>query len=92
MFKPLDDRILVKVEQKVQPKSSLFMPTQVEDKVTSGEVIAMGPGKYVRNKLVPPVLQIGDRVSFPMGIGSKIKIEGETYYVMFESDIVGVIK
>lgn len=95
-IRPLSDRVLIK-EQSVKAgetttKSGIIIPVSThEDKSTKrGTVIAVGPGKYESGTHVPMSLQIGDTVLFQWG--DQIKVDGEEYYLVRESEIMAVIK
>jgi chaperonin GroES len=57
-----------------------------------GEVIAVGPGgRDEASKLIPIDVQVGDRVLLGKWSGTEVKIDGDEYLIMKESDIMGVL-
>ncbi len=92
MIRPLADRVVIKaVSQEEKTKGGIVLPDTAKDKPQEGEVIAVGPGKVLDNgqKLTPEV-KAGDRVIFSKYSGTEIKIEGEEYLILRESDILAV--
>ena len=92
MIKPLADRVVVKATvQEEKTKGGIVLPDTAKDKPQEGEVIAVGPGKVLDNgtKLKPEV-KVGDRIIFSKYSGTEIKIEGDEYLILRESDILAV--
>ena len=92
-FRPLHDRVLVKrIEQEGKTAGGIIIPDTAKEKPMEGEVVAVGPGS--RNEtgaIVALDVKSGDRVLFGKWSGTEIKVDGQDYLVMKESDIVGVI-
>lgn len=93
--KPLGDRVLIKETDKErgeEMKSGIIIPDSVnEDKgAKKGIVVAVGPGRYEEGKLIPMRVSVGDTVLFSWG--DVIKISGEEYHVVNESNIIAIIK
>lgn len=90
--RPLQDRVIVRrIESPTTTKGGIFIPDTVQEKPQRGEVVAVGPGLCVEGKLIPVDLIIGDEVLFGKWSGTEVKLDDETYLVMKESDIMGVI-
>jgi len=67
-------------------------PDTAKEKPQQGEVIAVGPGgRDETGKLIPIDVQAGDRVLFGKWSGTEVKIDGDEYVIMKESDIMGVL-
>lgn len=91
MIKPLADRVVVKpVEREETTKGGIVIPDTAKDRPQEGEVVAVGPGKYEDGKRAPMEVKVGDRVLFAKYGGTEIKIEGEDYLVLRESDILAI--
>lgn len=90
-LKPLGDRILVKPSEKEGEKklaSGIIIPDTVDkEKLLTGTVVAVGPGKYDNGARVPMEVSVGDQVMFKKPWDEPFKFEGEQYYVISESDI-----
>ena len=95
---PLHDRVLLKPlspeEMGKKTASGIIIPETVDkEKPEQGIVIAIGPGKRDENgKLVPMSVKVGDKVVFSKYGYDEIKVNGVEYYMVSESNILGVIK
>ncbi|MBC7340558.1 MAG: co-chaperone GroES [Firmicutes bacterium] len=91
-LKPLADRVVVKpLTQEERTKGGIVLPDTAKDKPQEGEVLAVGPGRILDNGTrVEMEVKVGDRVIFSKYSGTEIKIEGEEYLIMRESDILAV--
>lgn len=93
MIKPIGDRVVIKViEREEKTASGLFLPDTAKDKPTEAEVIAVGLGKVVGDKVLPLEVNVGDRVIFSKFAGTELKLDGAEYLVLRESDILAVIE
>ena len=92
-FKPLHDKVLVRrTEEEEKSAGGIVLPGSATEKPSQGEVIAVGPGKKSENGDVSPVgVEVGDTVIFGQYGGNEIKIDGEEYLILSESDIFGVV-
>ena len=91
-FRPLHDRVVLRrIEGDNKTKGGVIIPDTVKEKPQEGEVIAVGPGaRDESGKLVPLELKAGDRVLFGKWSGTEVKIDGEDFLIMKESDVMGV--
>jgi chaperonin GroES len=91
-LEPLGDKVIVKpVTEETMSKGGIIIPDTAKEKPQEGEIIAVGPGKVDKaGKKVAMEVKVGDRVIFGKYTGSEIKIEGEKYLIMPESDILAV--
>ncbi|MEW6031924.1 MAG: co-chaperone GroES [Bacillota bacterium] len=92
MLKPLADRIVIKVlEEEEKTPGGIVLPDTAKEKPQVGEVIAVGPGRTLDNgQKVAPDVKKGDKVIFSRYGGTEVKIDGEEYLIMRESDILAV--
>jgi len=92
-FRPLHDRVVVKrIEAEEKSTGGIIIPDTAKEKPQQGEVIAVGPGgRDEAGKLIPIDVQVGDRVLFGKWSGTEVKIDGDEYLIMKESDIMGVL-
>jgi chaperonin GroES len=93
-FRPLHDRVVVRrLEQEERTKSGIIIPDTAKEKPQQGEVIAVGPGaRNEKGEIVALDVKAGDRVLFGKWSGTEVKIDGEEYLIMKESDIMGVLE
>jgi len=88
VFKPLSDRILIKqVEAETKTASGIIIPNASTEKPLEGKVIALGVGK----KGEPLTVAVGDSVVFGTHSGMEIKIGNESFLIMREADIYGIL-
>ena len=92
-FKPLHDKVLVKrTEEEEKSAGGIVLPGSATEKPSQGEVVSVGPGKKAENGEVSPVgVSVGDTVIFGQYGGNEIKIDGDEYLILSESDIFGVV-
>ena len=92
-FTPLHDKVLVKrTEEEEKSAGGIVLPGSASEKPSQGEVIAVGPGKKSENGDVSQVgVAVGDTVIFGQYGGNEIKIDGDEYLILSESDIFGVV-
>ena len=91
--RPLHDRLLVRrIEEKETVKGGIIIPDTAKEKPQEGEVIAVGNGKVLDNGTkVPMDVKVGDKVLFGKYSGNDIKIDGQEYLILHESDVLAVV-
>ena len=76
-----------------QVRDGIIIPDSAKEKPQEAEVIALGTGaKDSDVKAVPFNVKVGDRVLTSKYGGSEVKIDGETYLLVREDDILGIIE
>ena len=93
-LKPLEDKIVLKVEKEVEKTSAggLIIQTMQEEKPQEAIVVAVGPGLTFGNgeKMVPDV-SVGDKVLFSKYQGTEVTVDNEKYLILSYRDILAVI-
>ena len=91
--RPLADRVLVKPLEAIETKKGgIIIPDTAKEKPQEGEIVALGTGKRDEDgKVIPFSVKKGDKVLISKYGGTEIKVEGETYLIMREDDILGII-
>jgi chaperonin GroES len=91
--RPLADRVLVKpLEAQETKKGGIIIPDAHKEKPQEGEVVALGTGKRDEaGKLIEFSVKKGDKVLISKYGGTEIKVEGESYLIMREDDILGIL-
>jgi chaperonin GroES len=89
-FRPLHDRVVVRrIEEDEKTSGGIIIPDTAKEKPVHGEVVAVGPGaRNEKGEVQSLDVRAGDRVLS----GTEVKIDGEDYLIMKESDILGVIE
>ncbi|MBT23658.1 MAG: co-chaperone GroES [Gammaproteobacteria bacterium] len=92
-LRPLHDKVLVKrKEEEETTAGGIVLPGSAAEKPSQGEVIAVGPGKRQDSgEQIAPDVKVGDTVIFGQYGGNEVKIDGEEYLILSESDIFGVV-
>ncbi|MGD9692103.1 MAG: co-chaperone GroES [Phycisphaerales bacterium] len=92
--KPLEDRIVIKpAEQESKTASGIYLPESSKERPVRGSVIAVGPGKRLKNgNVVQPSVKKGDTVVYGKYAGSEIEIKGEQHLILRESEILGIVE
>ena len=92
-IKPLGERIVLKVlESEEKTKSGIVLPDTAKEKPQMGKVLAVGSGKILDNgEKLPLEVKVGDQVLFAKYAGTEVKLDGEEYMVLKESDILAII-
>ncbi len=91
-IKPLRDQVLLEALKEEKRKGGIILPdTATKERPEQAKVIAVGPGKLVDGKLVPPSVKKGDVVLFTKYGPHEIKINDKEYLIAREEDILAVI-
>ncbi len=92
--KPLDDRILVKQSEAEEVTSGgIVLPDAAKEKPQRGKVVATGPGKLLDSgERGEMSVKKSDEVFYGRYAGTQIKIEGEEYVILRESDVLAIIE
>ena len=93
--RPLHDRVLVKRSEEAEQKSQsgIIIPDTAKEKPQRGKVVAVGEGKKDDSgKRIACDVKAGDQVLFGKYSGTEVKIDGEEFLIMRETDILGVIE
>jgi chaperonin GroES len=89
---PLADRVVVRaLEDTEQMRGGLFIPDTAKEKPMQGEVLAVGPGRFEKDKRVPMELKVGDRVLYGKYSGTEVTIDAEQLLILREADVLAVI-
>ncbi len=92
-IKPVGSHVIIqRSEPSAKSAGGIVLPEKAKDKPKEGKVIAVGNGKVMEDgKRQSMQLKSGDRVLFTTYSGTEIKVAGEDYIVMEESEILAVI-
>ena len=93
-FRPLHDRVLLQpLELDTKTSGGIIIPDTAKEKPQEGKVIAVGPGARDENGKIHPLdVKKGDVVLFGKWSGTEVKIDGDEFVIMKESDIMGLIE
>lgn len=92
-LKPLNDRILVKrIDSEERTKGGIIIPDSAKEKPLEGEVVAAGPGKMMDNgQLKPMSVKVSDRVLFAKYAETEVNLDGQSFLLLREDDVLGIL-
>jgi len=92
-FTPLHDRVAIKpMDQEKKTLGGIIIPDTAKEKPMQGKVIAVGKGtKDKDGNLIPLDVKVGDKVLYGKWGGTEVKVNGQEFIIMKESDIMGII-
>ena len=92
-FTPLHDRVAIKpIDQEEKTVGGIIIPDTAKEKPIQGKVIAVGKGaKDKDGKLIPLDVKVGDKVLYGKWGGTEVKVNGQEFIIMKETDIMGII-
>lgn len=91
-IKPLADRVVIKmVEAEETTKGGIILAGAAKEKPQVAEVVAVGPGGNAEGKDVEMYVKVGDRVLTSKYSGTEIKLDGEEYTIVRQSDILAIV-
>ena len=92
-IKPLADNVVIKAtEAEETTKSGIVLTSAAKEKPQVAVVVAVGPGGTVDGKDVKMTVKAGDKVIAAKYSGTDIKIDGEEYTILNQSDILAIVE
>ena len=92
-IKPLADNVVIKATEAEEPtKSGIVLTSAAKEKPQVAVVVAVGPGGTVDGKEVKMSVKEGDKVIAAKYSGTDIKIDGEEYTILHQSDILAIVE
>ena len=90
---PLGDRVvLLPIDEGEQQYGSIIVPDMGKEKPEMGEVLAVGEGRVTNNgAIIKNQLKKGQIVMVPKFGAQIVVVEGETYIIASENDVLGII-
>ncbi len=92
-IKPLGDRVVIKMcKAEETTAGGIILTESAQEKPQMAEVVAVGPGGMVDGKEVVMNVKVGDRVITSQYAGTAVKMDGEEYTIVRQSDILAVVE
>lgn len=92
-IKPLADRVVTKmVEAEETTKGGIILAGAAKEKPEVATVLAVGPGGLVDGKEVKMTVKEGDKVLMSKYAGTQVKVDGEEYTIIRQSDILAIVE
>jgi len=92
-LRPLGDRVILqRAEAEEKTAGGILLPESAKDKPKEGKILAVGDGKLLDDGSRAKMhVKVGDRVLFSSYAGTEVKVHGDEYLIMSESDILAII-
>lgn len=92
-LKPLTDRVVIKmVEAEETTASGIILAGAAKEKPQVAEVIEVGPGGIVDGKEIKMEVKKGQKVITGKYTGTEVKLDGEEFIIVRQSDILAVVE
>ena len=93
-IKPLGDKVIVKrLEAEEKTAGGIVLPDSAKEKPKRGIILAIGNGRLLDDGTRSEMqVKKNDEVLFTSYAGTEIKVDGEEYMIMDETDVLGVIE
>ena len=92
-IRPLGDKVIVKrVEAEAKTAGGIVLPDSAKEKPKRGIILAVGTGRLLDDGTRSEMqVKKNDEVIFTSYAGTEIKVDGDEYMIMDESDILGIV-
>ena len=92
-LQPLVDRLIVELlDEEETTVGGIVLPDTAKEKPQRGTVLAVGPGTLNdKGERVPLDVAAGDTIVFSKYGGTDIKVEGQDYLILRESDVLAKV-
>ena len=92
-IKPLFDKVVLKAAVAEETtKSGILLTGSAKEKPQMSQVVAVGPGGLVDGKEVKITVKVGDMVIVGKYSGTDVKLDGEEYSIVSQSDILAIVE
>ncbi|MBR1560628.1 MAG: co-chaperone GroES [Clostridia bacterium] len=92
-IKPLGDRVVIKnLEAEETTRGGIILTNSAKEKPVMAEVLAVGPGGNVDGKEIVMHVAEGQKVIYSKYAGTEVKLDGEEFIIVRQSDILAVVE
>ena len=92
-IKPLADRVVIKMtETEETTKSGIILTGSAKENPQVAVIFAVGPGGVVDGKEIKMEVKVGDKVLTSKYAGTEVKMDGEEYTILRQSDILAIVE
>lgn len=92
-IRPLFDKVVVKADKaEEKSKGGLILTAASQEKPQTCIVVAVGPGGIIDGKEIVMQIKVGEKVLCSKYAGTDVKIDGEEYTIIKQSDILAVVE
>jgi chaperonin GroES len=92
-IRPLGDKVIIKrVEAEEKTAGGIVLPDSAKEKPKRGIIKAIGNGRLLDDGTRSEMqVKKNDEVLFTSYAGTEIKVDGDEYTIMDETDILGIV-
>ena len=89
ILKPIDDRVVIKLDQKPTEKKvgNLYIPDSAKEKPQMGEIIAVGNDEELQE-----IVKVGDTVLYAKYGGNEVELDDEKFLIISRADILAIVE
>lgn len=93
ILRPLRDRVVIEpIEAEEKTPGGIVLPDNAKEKPVRGKVLAVGSGRVLQDGTrLEMEISEGDEVIYSKYAGTDVTVDGETYIVLREDDILAVL-
>lgn len=92
-IKPLADRVVIKMtEAEETTKGGIILSGAAKEKPVIAEIVAVGEGGIVDGNEVKMYVKVGQKVLISKYAGTEVKLDGQEYTILKQSDILAVVE
>ncbi len=92
-LKPLGDRVVIKnIETETETKSGIILTSSAKEKPQMAEIISVGPGGMIDGKEIVMNVKAGQKVIYSKYAGTEVKLDGEEFIIVRQSDILATVE
>ena len=90
---PLGDRVVIKNQEMNEvSKGGIILAGAAKEKPQMAVVVAVGPGGNVDGKEIVMNVKEGQKVIYSKYAGTEVKLDGEEYVIVRQSDILAIVE
>lgn len=91
-IQPLEDRIIIEVQEVKTATSGLYIPESAQEKPSVAKVVAIGSGMLaVDGTRVPLEVAVGDTILFNKHAKQTIEYADKSFDLIYSRDVVAII-
>ena len=93
-IKPLFNNVLIKPEEATsKTQSGIYLPENAKEESQKGTIMAVGAGKVSpKGEKEVIIVKVGQKVLYKKWGGNEVKVEGEEWKLVEQSDILAVVE
>lgn len=92
-LRPLADRVVLKQNKPEEmTKGGIILASTAQEKPEVYEVLVAGPGGVVDGKDIVMEVKGGDKIIVNKYAGTTVKVDGEEFVIVRQSDILAVVE